>query len=680
MPDADRIAALRGRCLDRKASLKEFADSDQRILADADALRSTEHTGGWQSRVGVRTGLRLGRMEFEIDDRELLAGSPVFTWQGGADVEDAREYLKDYPMPGGQTGHCALDLSQIFCFGIDDTACFLERSLKELTDEEYETIASFLKALEGLAVMIARATTCLEEARKGASLWRRRELDELAGICRHIGHKPPETFHQALQLLWFVNMGVEYGDHARLICPGRLDRILRKYYDADIAAGRLTRERALLLIESLYLLINDFVPDGLAVGVMVGGTDAEGADITHELSYLCLEALRRTRLIYPTVGVCWHKGTPHELSDLASELMASGCANPAFFNDAVIRRGLERLGLPPADACNYINSTCVEITPVGRSNVWVASPYFSLCRMLLDEIAAQADAAETAADFEAFLAAYFKRLGTAIAGAVAHQSRLREDRRRFGRKPLQSLFTRDCVERMRDIDDGGALTNWVECSFVGLANLADSLEVIRAEVFETRRLTMAELKRILNDDFVGHEETRQRFLNKHPKYGNQVERVDALVACVAGFFTSECARHRLPPDDSPFVPGTFCWVMHERLGSECGATPDGPRCALRRRRRPGAGTREGRADVRHPLDYLMGSLRADRRPGLQHEVPGRPLPRPRLARAPARADRDLHGARRLRDAGQCGQPRDPSGGGEESRAVPRSGGAHRWLY
>ena len=188
--------------------------------------------------------------------------------------------------------------------------------------------------------------------------------------------------------------------------------------------------------------------------------------------------------------------------------MASGCANPAFFNDAVIRRGLERLGLPPADACNYINSTCVEITPVGRSNVWVASPYFSLCRMLLDEIAAQAGAAEAAADFEAFLTAYFKRLGTAIAGAVAHQSRLREDRRRFGRKPLQSLFTRDCVERMRDIDDGGALTNWVECSFVGLANLADSLEVIRRVL--SPPATMAELKRILDDDFV-NEETASAF-------------------------------------------------------------------------------------------------------------------------------------------------------------------------
>jgi formate C-acetyltransferase len=34
------------------------------------------------------------------------------------------------------------------------------------------------------------------------------------------------------------------------------------------------------------------------------------------------------------------------------------------------------------------------------------------------------------------------------------------------------------------------------------------------------------------------------------------------------------------PDDSPFVPGAFCWVMHERLGSACGATPDGRRAGF----------------------------------------------------------------------------------------------------
>ena len=577
--DTVRMAALRARCLERKASAKDFSNSDQRLLSDAASLHRTEHIDSWQCRAGHRTRDRLAGLDFETDDLELLAGRAVFTWKGEAlaEVAAAAAYLKAYPGPGGQTGHCALDLSHIFKVGVEGLAADLRARQAEAAGAEADTLASFLDALNGLSTMIGNAAACVEEAQEGANPWRRKELAELAKICRHLQSKPPRSFHQALQLLWFVDMGVEYGDHARLVCPGRLDRILRPFYDADIASGALTCGRALLLIENLYLLINDFVPDGLAVGVMVGGTDAAGGDATHALSYLCLEALRRTRLIYPTVGVCWHQKTPGTLSDLACELMAAGCATPAFFNDTVIRRGLERLGLPPGDACNYINSTCVEITPIGRSNVWVASPYFSLCRLLLDEIAAQTDAGALAADYDAFLAAYFKRLGAAIAEAVAHQRRLREDRRRFGRKPLQSLFTRDCVGRARDIDDGGALTNWVECSFVGLANLADSLEAIRAEVFETRRLTLAALRRLLDEDFAGHEETRLRFLNQHPKYGNQVERVDALVARVAEAFTRECARHRLPPDESPFVPGTFCWVMHERLGAECGATPDGRR-------------------------------------------------------------------------------------------------------
>ncbi len=592
--DATRVAALRARCLDRKAAAKDFSQSDQIRLSDAASLRRSENLTSWQRRVGLRTRDRLAGLKFATDDLELLAGRAVFTWEGEArsEVADAAAYLKAYPWAGGQTGHCALDPSRIFETGVAGISDDLRARQADATSQAVETLASFLDALEGLATMIGNAAASVEDAMAGATDWRREELAGLAEICRHLQSKPPRSFHEALQLLWFVNMGVEYGDCARLVCPGRVDRILRPFYDADIASGAMTRERALLLVENLYLLINDFVPDGLAVGVMVGGTDAAGNDATHELSYLCLEALRRTRLIYPTVGVCWHKGTPRALSDLACELMAGGCSNPAFFNDSVIRRGLERLGLPPEDACNYINSTCVEITPVGRSNVWVASPYFSLCRLLLDEIAAQTDAGAPAADFDAFLAAYFQRLGAAIAEAVAIRRQHREDRRRFGRKPLQSLFTRDCVGRARDIDDGGALTNWVECSFVGIANLADSLEVIRAEVFETRKLTLAALRRVLDDDFAGHEETRLRFLNKHPKYGNQVERVDALVARVAATFTRECARHRLPPDESPFVPGTFCWVMHERLGAECGATPDG-----RRRGEPfadGGGPAQGR--------------------------------------------------------------------------------------
>ncbi|MFW5798460.1 MAG: pyruvate formate lyase family protein, partial [Planctomycetota bacterium] len=357
----------------------------------------------------------------------------------------------------------------------------------------------------------------------------------------------------------------------------------------DLEAGRLTRERALLLIESLYLLVNEYTPDGGAVSVMLGGRDASGHTVANDLSTLSLEALRRTRLVYPTVGVCWHEELPAELTDLAIELIASGIANPAFFGDEVIQAGLRTWGLPPAESHYYINSTCVEITPCGSSGVWVASPYFNTCALLLEEIAERAD--NPPEDFETFLQGYLDRLDRAITDGVNHQNLLRQRRQAGGGKPLQSVFTLDCIERARDIDDGGARYNWVECSFVGLANLADSLYVLRHEVYDTGRLSLARLVQLLQDNFE-HDPAELARIAAHPKYGQGNAEVDRFVQMVVQFAVDRCTAHRMHPDDSPFVPGAFVWTMHERLGRQTGATPDG-----RRRGTPfadGCGPAQGR--------------------------------------------------------------------------------------
>jgi len=323
------------------------------------------------------------------------------------------------------------------------------------------------------------------------------------------------------------------------------------------------------------LLINETIPDGLAISVMVGGRDAAGNDLTNPVSYLCLEALRRTKLVYPTVGVCWHEGTPEDLTNLAIDLITRGYMNPAFFGDQTIQRGLQAYGVPAAESWDYVNSTCVEITPVGSSNVWVASPYFSTCKILLEEMAEQVNSSAVAGSFEAFLTAYRLRLSSAIAGAVAVENASRKTRQKYGGKPLQSVFTRDCIARGRDIDDGGARYNWVECSFVGLANLADSLYVLNQEVYVQKRLSMSNLLHILEENFEGQENIRLRFLNHYPKYGNDQPEVDSLIQSIISFIQADCRQYKIEPDDSPYVPGAFCWVMHEHLGRECGATPDG---------------------------------------------------------------------------------------------------------
>jgi trans-4-hydroxy-L-proline dehydratase len=577
----DRTLTLRTRCLERKLLAIPW-DGDLRLVIKS--LKNSAGISSWTLRRGLLTRDLLSGLPFEIDDLELLAGRPAVDraeWQ--AERQEARQYLAEHYPPiysPGQSGHCQLDLSRLFELGMDGLV--LELKTRRIIAEGHtaEVYQSFLDALEGLGKMIENAAESADEAARRSNPERSVELDKMAALCRRVAHLPPATFREALQLTWLVILGVQWADRAALVVPGHLDRILGNYYEADMAASRLTLEEALVLIESLYILINEAVPDGLAVSVMVGGRDAHGNDLTNPLSYLCLEALRRTRLVYPTVGVCWHAGTPRALIDLAVDLIAGGNPNPAFFNDETIQRGLMSYGVPPEESWNYINSTCVEITPVGASNVWVASPYYSLNRILIDELRFQVERGTPAASYAEFIERYRQRLAGEIENGVQVENSNRQVRQQHGGKPLQSVFTRDCIARGRDIDDGGARYNWAECSFVGLANLADGLYVLNQEVYVQERLELSALLEILDADFNGFESTHQRFMNAYPKYGNDHPEVDQIVGGMVAFIQQECRKHRMVPDDSPYVPGAFCWVMHEMLGRECGATPDGRRAGF----------------------------------------------------------------------------------------------------
>jgi trans-4-hydroxy-L-proline dehydratase len=583
IPDEQRIATIRERHLERKrrgAVGVAFRRHPAHLL---EALEQTKGHANWTLRRGEVMLHLQDQFRFEVDDCELLLGRPISDeafWNEGR--EAAEEILnREYPdinMPG-QTGHCEVDMTRLFSVGIDGMIEEIISRRDAAAGHKADTLQSFVDALEGFSLLIERAAESAEAEIDSATPERSKELIEMAAVCRRVAHAAPKTFREALQLNWLVTVGCKL-DNAALVGPGHMDRFLYSFYEADLAKGRLTRGQALLLMECYYLLINDFTNPGLAVGCMVGGRDNSGRDVTNPLSYLGLEALRRTKLVYPTVGVCWHEGTPEDLTQLAVDLIADGYSTVAFFGDSTIQRGLQMYGVPKDESCDYINSSCVEITPSGSSNVWVASPYHPVCTYLREEIAEQVQGDDVATDFEAFVERYRRRLDGHIKEGVDRQNAWRELRKEKGGKPLQSVFTRDCIERGLDIDEGGAKYNWVECSFVGLANFADSMHVIREEIYERKSLAMADLWEMLESDFENREADRMRLAKSYPKYGNDNADVDQYVNMLVDWTRHECGKYKMAPDDSPHIPGAFCWVQHERLGSVCGATPDGRRAGF----------------------------------------------------------------------------------------------------
>ncbi len=570
--EEERAQALRREVMARQKGLCHRADTD--LVRDAD-LRRRYAAETPQLRAGLICRDRLSSLEFEVGDQALLAGRLRVARERYSEAEWAAadaDNLRAYQLDPGQTGHCELDFSLWLQGGL----CAVRQRLAgaHAAAGDAEAVAfytSALTALDGLENMLRNLRRCLEDRVAGERNERRRE--ELAAMLRSVARlaagEAPRDFLDAVHVVWLGIVAVMAGDNVWLIQPGRLDRILWPFF------ATVGEDLALALLEGLYFELNAFDRGGVAYGVMAGGSTADGGAFCNRLSYLTLEAMRRTRLVYPTVGLCHHPELPSDLIDLAVELIGMGISNVAFFGDATIRRGLEHYGVPPRESHLYINSTCVEITPCYSSGVWVASPYFNLCKALLRAIEQAAAGGAGAESFAAFRRATFDILGAEVAETAREEDTWRRWRRERGQRPLQSVFTRDCVERGRDLTAGGARYNWVECSFVGLANLVDSLEVVREEVFHRGNLTFAELHAVLDADYRDAEACRQKFLHACPKYGNGEERVDALVPEVMAELQRICGAHRMAPDDSPYIPGTFCFVVHQLMGAETGATPDG---------------------------------------------------------------------------------------------------------
>ncbi|MBP3633126.1 MAG: hypothetical protein J6J43_00945 [Oscillospiraceae bacterium] len=467
----------------------------------------------------------------------------------------------------GQDSHMSIDYDMLLRCGINGI-------LKRI--DSFDATPFYIscrKCLQGVALLSQRYAALAQElALQETNERRAQELRTIAAICAKVPMEPAESFYEAVQAVHFVTYCLSYAPiraYYQQYQLGHPDRYLLPFYEKDLAAGTLTGEEAQELLDCLGIQINRRVPRGLSSGYMVGGRDEAGNTVCNDLTMMGLQVIGDVRLVYPAVGLCYHKDMPDKVLEKACELLAQGCSHPAIFNDDVIQAGLLEYGVPQKDTCNYIHSTCVEITPVGASNVWVASPYTNLAQILLDAMDREYSA------FAAFLQQIKDDLKKIIGKNFLDYNEKRKYRAEHCFNPLLSCFVDDCLASGRDIEHGGARYNWIMPSFVGMGNLADSLYAVKTVVFDKKEMTMVQLKKVLDQNFEGNETLRLRLLHTIAKYGNDHDEVDELVKEMTGFLVECCKEHTPIYQNARLVPSVFCWVKHEMFGSQTGATPDG---------------------------------------------------------------------------------------------------------
>lgn len=563
--------------------------------------------------LGLSAGeLLAGRVDIDMPDPKPAEGLP---WK--------------VPFPGGQNSHTALDTPKLLRLGIVGIESEIRQKMQGTDDTaKLDFYRSALISLEGFRELAARFAEMAEQlSLSSEDPDVRVEMAQLTEVLRHVPNQPARSFHEAIQVshllhfaAGFVVMGL-YG-------PGRIDSYLRPYYEADLAAGRITRERALELICCQFIHINQMFT--LPQPVIIGGLGPDGHDSSDDLTMICLEAEELVSLVNPSLALGVNEETPAEILDKAAALLLSGRTKPSLFGDRTIIAGLKARGVPYEDAIGYVQSTCVEITLSGMSNILVASPYINLMKPLefllndgkqmLGEEDKQdfngysrvpAEPLAAYDSFDEFLDGYFQQLSGKITDAAEMIWETRRQRVAGWAYPLVSCFTDDCIARGIDMDRGGARYNWTETSNVGLANIVDSLMVIKKKVFENPLFTLSEIQQMLLGDFA--DETRRlELLAGVDRYGNDLSEPDALASQIIQRIYAEHARHK-DYLDGEFVPGFFCWIMHRILGGQTAASPDGRRNGDVLADGSGAG--QGR-DRNSPTAAIRSVTSWDHQPGL----------------------------------------------------------------
>lgn len=542
-------------------------------------------------------------------------------------------------------GHVTVHYDWVLAVGFKGIAEKAKKALSEvkLGDADCARRTHFLQAVimscEAAVIYAKRyAALARDMAQKTSDEKRKAELLMIAQNCENVPENGARSFWEACQSFWFVQQLLQIESSGHSISPGRFDQYMYPYYKKDLDEGKLTREDAQELIDCIWIKLNDlnkcrdaasaegFAGYSLFQNLIVGGQNAEGLDVTNDLSFMCITASMHVLLPQPSLSIRVWNNSPHELLMHAAELTRTGVGLPAYYNDEVIIPSLMSRGLTMQDAREYNIIGCVEPQKSGKTEGWHDAAFFNMCRPLELVFSDGMDKGEQVGihtgdvaqmkTFEEFYDAYKKQMEYCISLLVNADNAIDEAHAERCPLPFLSGMIEDCIGRGKSVQEGGAIYNFTGPQGFGIANMADSLYAIKTLVFDEKKVTLAEYRDALRENYgkgldtqkaekvvaevvkelkaagkniteaeiasavsalIGNSTKYDKLLEmieNVPKFGNDLEEVDAFARDVAYTYTRPLEKY-MNPRGGHFQAGLYPVSANVPLGAQTGATPDG---------------------------------------------------------------------------------------------------------
>ena len=453
-----------------------------------------------------------------------------------------------------------------------------------------EAMIIFGKRYAELARKMAAETT--DEQRK-------KDLLLIAENCDVVPEHAPKTFHQAIQMYWFVHVGITTELNTwDAFSPGRLDQHLNPFYEKDVEEGRLTREGAQELLECMWVKFNN-QPAPPKVGITLkesgtyadfvnlntGGIRPDGQDGVNEVSYIILDVMDEMKLIQPSSNVQISRKTPQKFLKRACEISRKGWGQPAFYNTEAIIQELLNAGKTIEDARLGGTSGCVETGCFGKE-AYVLTGYMNLPKILeltlnngFDKYTGKQVGIETGdprdfKTYEELFEAYKKQLHYMVDVKVRGNAIIEKICAEHMPCPLMSSIVDDCIAKGKDYQRGGARYNTRYIQGVGIGTITDSLAAIKYNVYDNEKFSMDTLLKAMEANFEGYEAELNMVKNKTPKYGNDDDYADDIMKEVFNLYHGEVTG-RPTVNGGEYRVDMLPTTCHVYFGEVMGASPNG---------------------------------------------------------------------------------------------------------
>lgn len=456
-------------------------------------------------------------------------------------------------------------------------------------------------ALQGIIAYAANLSSRAQElADQTPDPQRKQNFLAMSEICKKVPAGPAETFREAVNALWIIQVAIHAENINMAMSPGRLDQVLYPYYRRDRDNGRLTDKEAVEILSSLWFKLNDntnLVPEtaeelfggaGTVPAVTVGGINENGDDAVNELTYIMLKVTELLRLRDPSLNARYnYEKNSAEYLERVAEVVVNTKSVPAFHNDVADIQTLENQGITTQHARDFGIIGCVEMGVPGKTYDASSAIMFNLVSSLEltlyngkrpitgdDIMSIETGDPATFKTFNEFWEAFQEQvrwmLGKAIelneAFGLVHQEILPT--------PLLSAFFDGPLEKGKDLIFGGARYNASGTTHIGFADTVDSLNAIEKAVFIDKVCTFAELLQALRADFAGYEKLHAYLVNKTPKFGTDdpiaVKNSQNLIRFLYDFYQSH-TNYR----GGKYKPAYWTMTNHAGQGKLSGALPNG---------------------------------------------------------------------------------------------------------